>query len=231
MIGHEFTYGDIALHDIGKIEVVECDKISNELVFYDAAHRPSRYKDKYTTLKEVTVSLRVIEKTSDRRNLEEVTDSIVLSLYGQEPVIINWNGKYCEGIFSHVANSEYQWKAGYLELVFYNLNGLWLTEETTVSIGESIEISGNMDTNYITAEVQPTAETVELIIGGKTLKLEGAITQAPLLIDFNKKTAKQNDKHVFVHVEYDYFKLEKGTYTTSITGGTGTISYREVKAL
>lgn len=228
MIWNEITLnGSVKLHDLGTIEKIEYNNLSNNILYLERALRPPVIQGRKRELKEVTVSIRVISDT--RQISKKKIDEIVGLSYSESPFLFNKNGKFCNAILEE-AESELFFQNGLLVLKFINMDGVWYGEEkTTTSL--SITNNGVIATDNVIVKVAPTGTDLTLKNGlGKSI-IAKLYNTMEVTIDLKNKTIMQAGKHVELDLSSNFFELQKGANSWSITGGTATVIYREVVAL
>lgn len=230
MIGRKVTIKDnINLHDLGIVEVADYNLLNIESIYKERADAPSYLQKKKRVTKSITLNIRVIKK-----NIAEVRkkiDEIVGLSYSGEPFsFLIDEDKYCRATLESADKSEL-WNSGLLTLEFTNLDGLWYGEEKIANLGSSFTVNSLIPTTFLIIKLTPTSVSPGLTFESKKMRFENALAGRIITIDNNKKTATQLNEHVTMSLDSDFFILENKRSVISATGGSGTITYREVVAL
>lgn len=235
MIGNKLTFGSVTLNSFnavkrGTIEKAEYDSLSIELISLAKTLLPDEYLTYKHTWKSITVDYRLIVNYHDIRRLENELDDIIGSLHRQKKAELNINGNTCNA-FLLKANKSVLNNSGYIELEFINFDGLFFSEEKTVNFGRVFNNTGKKETSRAKLEITPTSNIVKVSKNGSNIIVQNAPLNAKLVIDLENKTVISGGVHQALDLKSDFFVIDYGNNTISITGGTGVIKYREVKAL
>ena len=228
MIKNEVRIGEIELHKLGTIETIEYSKLSSDILYHEIANRQPRVKGRNRQLKEVSLKIRIHDKSSRAETKKQIDEIVGLS-FSDSPISLIENGKYCRAILAD-ADDEYTFKNGLLNLKFVNLDGLWYGEEKSSKL--TIENQGIISTDFATISIVPSALNVILKDGkGHMLKMTALNTTSPIAINLENKTVTQNGKHVELSTDSRFFSFEKGKTIMIVTNGATNTTYREVIAL
>lgn len=228
MINNEVIINGTQLHKLGTIESIEYSKLSNDILYHEIANRQPRVKGRKRQLKEVTLKIRIHDKSSKAETKKQIDEIVGLS-FSDSPISLVENGKYCRAILTD-AEDEYTFKNGLLNLKFVNLDGLWYGEEKSGKL--TIDNQGIISTDFATISIMPSAPNVMLKDGkGHALKMTALNTTSAIIIDLENKTATQNGKHVELSTDSRFFQFEKGKTIMIVTNGATNTTYREVIAL
>lgn len=219
----------IKLHELGTVEDVLYNNLSNTLLYHDIAEKQSIYRKRKRELKEVTVLLRITDKDT-RPETETKIDEVVGLSFSDSPFLFEVNGRFCQAILAE-ADREMLAKNGLIEFLFINLDGLWYGEEITTT-NLTIVNNGKVASERIVFELLPTASPVVLKNGlGDVVTIETKSTTRPVTVNMEDMTIKDGEVHVPIDINSSLFILEKGSNTFTLTNATATIKYREVIAL
>ena len=219
----------IKLHELGVVEEVTFEKLSNQTYYQDIAEAPAKFQKRHFKHKSLTFNLRVKEK--DREKTKDMIDKIVGLSFSDEPISLLLDDKKWTMAILETAEDELFFENGLLVLEFTNIYGVWYGLEKTASLGTSFNVLGVINTDYGVLEITNSANTSKIQLGSTYLEPSTTLLTSPIIINLKNKTVKQLDAHVPISLNSDFFELSLGSNNITTTNASGTITYREVVAL
>ena len=233
--GHKIKFGDIDFDEYGYVEEVETENLSSSLLWFERALLPPKLQGRKFELKEVNVQIRIVDKSllyDDYRKVEKLNEELVGLVFTKETRLLQWNYKFSDAVLINADSESTRRNTKLLNLTFIVVEGIWYGEEKSATLDSSFSNQGIIDTSKAIMTIRPNNDTVVLKDGkGNILTFDNLSTTLDLIVDLQNKTAKQAGVHVQINLASDFFEIKKGTNLISITGGTGSIKFREVIAL
>lgn len=230
IIGRSLILNDtIKLHELGVVEEVTFEKLSNQTYYQDIAEAPAKFQKRHFKHKSLTFNLRVKEK--DREKTKDMIDKIVGLSFSDEPISLLLDDKKWTMAILETAEDELFFENGLLVLEFTNIYGVWYGNEKTATLGTAFSVGGVVDSDYGIIKITNTANTSKIQLGINYLEPTTTLLSVPIEINLKTKTVLQSGKHVPISLNSNFFSLKLGSNTINATNASGTITYREVVAL
>ena len=230
IIGRSLILNDtIKLHELGVVEEVTFEKLSNQTYYQDIAEAPAKFQKRHFKHKPLTFNLRVKEK--DREKTKDMIDKIVGLSFSDGPISLLLDDKKWTMAILETAEDELFFENGLLVLEFTNIYGVWYGNEKTAALRTAFSVGGVIDSNFGIITVTPSGISSRIQLGDDFLRMKTTLLTSPIEVNLLEKTVKQLGEHVPIDLESDFFNLKLGSNTIAASNASGTILYREVVAL
>lgn len=226
---HKLIIDNKNISDIAILTNIDYPLFSYENIYVNRANNVEFYKKRKENSRLISLTILLNNNCIDVIEIQSNLENLIETRFKTEaPIWINLNDRYFYGILESVNQDKiFQ---GVITLTYRDLLGNFYSQEKEKDVTNSFAVNAETvkDSNLIRFELRPMQKKVTIKVNSDSLSIDTENNNL-MIVDYLRKTIKQNNIHVKRNLESKFGVLKKNN-TIQVINAVGKMYYREVLA-